>query len=93
MPAAQPTPQELKAKAANYRKQAEDKKLPQAVRNQFLDTANELEAKASGVRMAKGGDVKKKAAAKKTTGVAIVIGVGKPKTAMAKGGMAKKGKC
>lgn len=124
MATAQPTPQELKAKAASYRKQAEDKSLPQSVRNQFLDNANELEAKASGVKLAKGGAVKKKSiseyggkekyaskaamakhekaeggamekkekAMKKTAGVAIVIGVGKPK-AMAKGGMAKKGKC
>ena len=126
MATAQPTPQELKAKAASYRKQAEDKSLPQSVRNQFLDNANDLEAKASGVKLAKGGAVakkksiseyggrekyaskaamakhekgegsamekKEKAAMKKAAGVAIVIGVGKPK-AMAKGGMAKKGKC
>ena len=49
------------AKVAKLRKMAEDKTLPQPVRNQYLDEANMLEekaAKGAGVRMAKGGAVK-----------------------------------
>lgn len=50
------------AKVAKLRKMAEDKTLPQPVRNQYLDEANMLEekaAKGAGVRMAKGGAVAK----------------------------------
>lgn len=50
------------AKVAKLRKMAEDKTLPQPVRNQYLDEANMLEekaAKGAGVRMAKGGMTKK----------------------------------
>jgi hypothetical protein len=69
------------AKVAKLRKMAEDKSLPQAVRNQYLDEAVKLEEKAAGkagVKLAKGGAVKKPAPMK---------------TAMAKGGsVAKKGK-
>jgi hypothetical protein len=51
------------AKITKLRKQAEDKSLPQDVRNQLLDNANMLEielGKKAGVKMAKGGDVAKK---------------------------------
>jgi len=51
------------AKIAKLRKQAEDKSLPQDVRNQMLDNANMLEiemGKKAGVKMAYGGAVKKK---------------------------------
>jgi hypothetical protein len=50
------------AKVAKLRKMAEDKSLPQAVRNQYLDEAVKMEEKAAkdaGVKMAKGGDTKK----------------------------------
>lgn len=50
------------AKVAKLREMAKDKTLPQDVRNQYLDQANMLEEKAAmgaGVRMAKGGAVKK----------------------------------
>jgi guanyl-specific ribonuclease Sa len=50
------------AKIARLRKQAEDKSLPADVRNQLLDNANMLEeemAKEAGVRLAKGGAVKR----------------------------------
>jgi len=77
MPMAQKTDAD---KVNKLREMAKDTKLPQAVRNQYLDDAVKLEEKAAmraGVKMAKGGAVK--AAPKKT--------------AMAKGGaVAKKGK-
>lgn len=56
---------DMAAKAARLRKQAEDKTLPQDVRNQLLDNANKLEeeaAKKEGVKFAKGGMAKKKMA-------------------------------
>jgi hypothetical protein len=81
--------------AARFRKIAEDPKLPQAVRNTYLDKANAAEKEAAKPTMAKGGVVKSsKAPAKgamKKPSVAIMIAVGKPKDKMAKGGMAKKG--
>lgn len=46
------------AKVAKLRKMAEDKSLPQAVRNQYLDDAVKMEekaAKGAGVKLAKGG--------------------------------------
>ena len=55
------------AKVAKLREMAKDKTLPQEVRNQYLDQANMLEEKAAmgaGVRMAKGGAVKKPMMAK-----------------------------
>jgi hypothetical protein len=74
-------------KVADLRKMAEDKTIPQAVRNSYLDRANEIER--SGYEkmkmtegLAKGGVVKKKPA--KPT-VAVMIGVG-PAKKMAKGG-------
>ena len=84
-------------KIEKYRAQANDKSIPQDVRNDLLDKANALEYKAYGEskKMAKGGVVKKAAAKKpmpkgKPTGVAILI---TPAKKMNKGGMAKKGKC
>jgi hypothetical protein len=85
-------------KIEKYRAQANDKSIPQDVRNDLLDKANALEYKAYGEskKMAKGGAVSKKAPTKKPmpkgkpTGVAILI---TPAKKMNKGGMAKKGKC
>jgi hypothetical protein len=78
------------AKVAKLRKMAEDKSLPQAVRNQYLDEAVKMEekaAKGAGVKMAKGGAVK--AAPKKM----MYGGMAEKKPMMAKGGAAmKKGK-
>jgi hypothetical protein len=76
------------AKVAKLRKMAEDKSLPQAVRNQYLDEAVKLEekaAKGAGVKMAKGGSVAK-APAKKMMGGGYAAPM---KTAMAKGGAVK----
>jgi hypothetical protein len=77
------------AKVAKLRKMAEDKSLPQAVRNQYLDEAVKMEEKAAGkagVKMAKGGAVKKM-----MYGGAVKPMADKPM--MAKGGAAmKKGK-
>lgn len=56
---------ETAAKIAKLRKQAEDKSLPQDVKNQLLDNANKLEEKMgekAGVKFAKGGMAKKKMA-------------------------------
>jgi len=71
------------AKVAKLRKMAEDKSLPQDVRNTYLDEAVKLEekaAKGAGVKMAKGGSVKKMMGG----GYAAPM-----KTAMAKGGAVK----
>lgn len=83
-------------KIEKYRAQANDKSIPQDVRNDLLDKANALEYKAYGEtkKMAKGGAVKKAPAKKmpmkgKPAGVAILI---TPAKKMNKGGMAKK-KC
>ena len=79
------------AKVAKLRKMAEDKSLPQDVRNTYLDEANKLEekaAKGAGVKMAKGGSVAK-APAKKMMGGGYATPM---KTAMAKGGAVKKAK-
>lgn len=78
---------------AKYREKAKDKTLPQDARNMYLDKAVELEQKAYkqakptslGPKMAKGGMVKKT----KVPAIAIMIGVGKPKAKMAKGGAVK----
>jgi hypothetical protein len=78
------------AKVAKLRKMAEDKSLPQAVRNQYLDDAVKLEekaAKGAGVKMAKGGAVK--AAPKKTAGKPMMYGGVADKPMMAKGGAVK----
>ena len=78
------------AKVAKLREMAKDKSLPQEVRNQYLDQANMLEEKAAmgaGVKLAKGGAVKKPAAKKMMYG-----GVAEKKPMMAKGGAVKKAK-
>jgi hypothetical protein len=72
------------AKVAKLRKMAEDKSLPQAVRNQYLDEAVKLEEKGAmkaGVKLAKGGAVKK-----------MMYGGMADKPMMAKGGAAMKAK-
>lgn len=77
------------AKIAEMRKKAEDKSLPQDVRNTFADKANMLEqeeAKKAGVRFNKGGMVKKAADMKMMYG-----GMAKKPMAFAKGGMANCG--
>jgi len=81
-------------KVAELRRMAEDKTLPQAVRNSYLDRANELERTGyekmrmkEGLNMAKGGKVSSKAKAKPA--IAIVIGAAPKK--MAKGGDMKMG--
>jgi hypothetical protein len=75
---------------------AEDKSLPQAVRNQYLDEAVKMEekaAKGAGVKMAKGGAVvakaPAKAAPKKTAGKPMMYGGVADKPMMAKGGAVK----
>lgn len=75
-------------KVADYRKQAMDKSLPQEVRDMADKKANEIEAKnakKAGVNLAKGGMAKKKMVG----GMAMKTPM---KSAMAKGGMAKKAK-
>jgi len=81
-------------KVAELRKAAEDKTLPQAVRNTYLDRANEIERAGyekmkmqEGLNMAKGGKVPSKAKAKPA--MAVMIGLS-PTKKMAKGGMAPK---
>ncbi len=72
------------AKVAKLREMAKDKSLPQDVRNQYLDEAVKLEEKGAmkaGVKMAKGGAVKK-----------MMYGGDMAKTNMAKGGAVKKAK-
>ena len=79
-------------KVKMYREKAKDTSVPQEVRNTYLDRANELERKAfedmkkaptPPTKLAKGGAVSKKPM------IAIMIGVGKPTKAPAKGGPAK----
>ena len=80
-------------KVKMYREKAKDTTVPQEVRNTYLDRANELERKAFEAtkaapatpekKLAKGGAVSKKPM------LAIMIGVGKPTKAPAKGGPAK----
>jgi hypothetical protein len=112
-------------KVKKYRDMANDKTVPQDVRNSYLDKANAIELKAfedykaggtqtnkpsnapasatkkkemakggyatkTPMKMAKGGAAKTPMTKKPV--IAIMIGVGKPKKDMAKGGMAKKGK-
>jgi len=70
------------AKVAKLREMAKDKSLPQDVRNTYLDEANKLEekaAKGAGVKLAKGGSVKK-----------MMYGGMAEKPMMAKGGAVKK---
>lgn len=77
-------------KVAELRKAAEDKTLPQAVRNTYLDRANQLERAGyekmkmtEGLGMAKGGKVP--ASKKAKPAMAIMIGLS-PTKKMAKGG-------
>jgi hypothetical protein len=73
------------AKVAKLRKMAEDKTLPQEVRNQYLDQAVKIEekaAKGAGVKLAKGGMAKKM----------MMGGMAEKKPMMAKGGAAMKAK-
>jgi hypothetical protein len=79
-------------KVADLRKAAEDKTLPQAVRNTYLDRANQIERSGyekmkmqEGLNMAKGGKVPSKAKAKPA--MAVMIGLS-PAKKMARGGMA-----
>jgi hypothetical protein len=79
------------AKVAKLREMAKDKTLPQDVRNTYLDEAVKLEEKAAGaagVKLAKGGAVAKKAPMKVAAKQPM-----KTPSKLAKGGMAKKGKC
>jgi len=87
--------------AARFRKIAQDPKLPQAVKNTYLDKAIAVEKEAAKPTMAKGGAVVAKAspkpkapatkpAMKKAPALAVMIAVGKPKTKMAKGGAVAK---
>jgi hypothetical protein len=72
-------------KVAKLREMAKDKTLPQEVRNTYLDQAVKIEekaAKGAGVKMAKGGAVKKDAPKKMMMGGAV-------KPMMAKGGAVK----
>jgi hypothetical protein len=85
------------AKVAKLRKMAEDKSLPQAVRNQYLDEAVKMEEKAAGkagVKLAKGGmPMRGERTATNKTKKMMDGGYATPmKTAMAKGGAVKKGK-
>jgi hypothetical protein len=85
-------------KIAELRKAAEDKTLPQAVRNAYLDRANEIERAGyekmkmqEGLNMAKGGKVSSKAKAKPSKpAMAVMIGLS-PAKKMAKGGDMKMG--
>ncbi len=73
------------AKVAKLREMAKDKSLPQDVRNTYLDEAVKLEEKGAmkaGVKMAKGGAVKKM----------MYGGMAEKKPMMAKGGAAMKAK-
>jgi hypothetical protein len=85
------------AKVAKLRKMAEDTKLPQAVRNQYLDEAVKIEekaAKGAGVKLAKGGmPMRGERTATNKAKKMMGGGYATPmKTAMAKGGAVKKGK-
>ncbi len=76
-------------KVKMYREKAKDTTIPQEVRNTYLDRANELERKAFEAtkvpekKLAKGGVASKKPM------LAIMIGIGKPTKAPAKGSPAK----
>lgn len=84
------------AKVAKLRKMAEDKTLPQPVRNQYLDEANMLEekaAKGAGVKLAKGGmPMRGERTATNKAKKMMYGGVVEKKPMMAKGGAVKKAK-
>ena len=92
--------------AARFRKMAQDPNLPQAVKNTYLDKANEVEKAAAKPTMAKGGVVAKATPAKAAlpkrgertatnkankAKPALAIMIGVGKPKMAKGGAVKKG--
>jgi hypothetical protein len=62
---AAPTPSDIAAKIAKLRASAKDTSIPQDIRNQFLDKANELEKSTYKPTMAKGGAVMEKATGEK----------------------------
>ena len=80
-------------KVKMYREKAKDTSIPQEVRNTYLDRANELERKAFEATKAAPATPEKKLAkggvASKKPMLAIMIGIGKPTKAPAKGGPAK----
>lgn len=80
-------------KVTELRKQAMDKTLPQEVRDMADKKANEIEGKAvekeTGMKLAKGGAVKKPAAKK----APMKETAKQPMKKMAKGGSVKKAKC
>jgi hypothetical protein len=85
------------AKVAKLRKMAEDKSLPQEVRNQYLDQAVKMEekaAKGAGVKMAKGGmPMRGERTATNKAKKMMMGGMVEKKPMMAKGGsVAKKAK-
>lgn len=87
-------------KVENYRKMAQDKSLPQDVRDKYDERAREIETKnaaKAGVKLAKGGVVAKATAKKKMMygGVAkkeLPTRGSRTATNMAKGGAVKKAK-
>ncbi len=89
------TPKTDAAKVAEYRKQAMDKTLPQEVRDMADKKANDIEAKSveakTGMKLAKGGAVKKPAAKPMMAKGGAVAKA--PVKKMAVGGMVKKGGC
>jgi hypothetical protein len=83
------------AKVAKLREMAKDKSLPQDVRNTYLDEAVKLEEKAAGkagVKLAKGGAVKKPATKKTAAKPMMYGGMAEKKPMMAKGGSVAKAK-
>lgn len=79
-------------KVTKYREMAKDKSLPNDVRNQYLDRANELERKAYDAGKA-AGEFKKGGMVKKAMAKGGAVKKPVAKKAMAKGGAVKKGKC
>ena len=83
------------AKVAKLRKMAEDKSLPQAVRNQYLDDAVKMEekaAKGAGVKLAKGGMPMRGERTATNKAKKMMYGGVADKPMMAKGGAAMKAK-
>jgi len=78
--------------AARFRKMAQDPKLPQSVKNTYLDKANEVEKAAAKPTMAKGGAMmpqrgSRTAKHKETKMMGGGYAMKEPMTKMAKGGM------
>jgi hypothetical protein len=81
--------------AARFRKMAQDPKLPQSVKNTYLDKANEVEKAAAKPTMNKGGAMlpvrgSRTAKHKETKMMGGGYAMKEPMTKMAKGGMVKK---